>query len=132
MMTLYIVLSAIGGSGLTVALVNNWGKIKLKKMDNSLDEREQFVKELNDLRDQMNKLYKQHYQLIEENTTLKIKVKELEDHVNKKSLLLQELTKYRSFYDKLRDIVDNSNGVQPFTVFENITKLINTHELSSS
>lgn len=132
MITFYIIISALGGSGLTVAIVNTWGKIKVKQIDNALDERQQFVKELNELRDSVAKLYERQYSLMEENVTLKAKVKELEDHVNKKSLLLIELTKYRSTYEKLKELVDEYVATEAELFAEKIKNLIHYHELSSS
>lgn len=131
MITLYIILSALGGSGLTVAIVNTWGKIKIKRIDSSLTERQQFIKELNELRDSVTKLYERQYNLMEENVTLKAKVKELEDHVNKKSVLLNELTKYKNTYSKLKELVENTDeSVSPLGFFFSVKSIVD--ELSSS
>lgn len=71
---LIAILSAVGGSGLTVAAVNLWGNIRLKKMDIAAEERKQFVKEINELRDKMNLLFDEHLKLKEEHHKLKLEL----------------------------------------------------------
>lgn len=114
MMVFYLILTVIGSGGIAVALVNVWGKIKLKQLDLFVEERKHFISELNGLRDSMNDLYKTQYELMAENVELKHKVKELEDHVNKKSLLINELTFYKGKFMQLETIVSefktNNNG----------------------
>ncbi len=132
MMTVYLVLSAIGGGGLSVAFVNAWSQIKLKRTASPLDERAQFIKELNDLRTMVSNLYTQYYQILEENSTLKLKVKDLEDHVSKKSLMLKELGMYKGYHDKLKELVDNCNTTEAVIFIEKVKNLVSEYELSSS
>lgn len=106
MNTLYLILSALGGGGLGVAIVSAWSKIKLKQLDVFVEERQQFIKEVTDLRKQMNELYTQHYQLMGENSALKYKIKDLEDHVNKKSDALKDLTALKGYHKRIKEVLD--------------------------
>lgn len=122
-MVAYLLLSAIGGGGLAVAIVNVWGKIKVKQMDVFVEQRQQFIREVNELRNSMNELYNQQFALMQENRELKLKVKDLEDHVNKKSLLLNEISKYRGYFDQLRDIVKDFNDCDKDAFIKNVITL---------
>lgn len=114
-----LIITAISSSGATVAVVNVWGKIKLKRMDISVGERQQFIKEVNDLRELMNKLYTQHYTIMKENAELKMKVQELEDHVNKKSKILLNL----------KSIIESYSVENPAAFFDRVKNLVNHYEL---
>ena len=76
------ILTAILSCGATVTLINTWGKVKLKRMDIAAQERAQFIREVDMLREQMNVLYKNYYALLKENADLKIEVAELRSKVN--------------------------------------------------
>lgn len=127
MMTIVtILLSALGGGGLAVAFVQVWGKIKLKQMDLFTEERKYFIGELNGLREQMNSLYKQHYDLQGENAQLKQLVQELNDHVTKKSLLINELTFYKGKCHQLDVILsDYKNHNDQLILISKLVELSN-------
>jgi peptidoglycan hydrolase CwlO-like protein len=76
------IISVLIGSGTTVALINTWGKVKLKRLDIASQEREQFVTEVNQLRAQMTELYKEYLDLMRNNAELKIQLEELRKKIN--------------------------------------------------
>lgn len=76
------IISVLIGSGTTVALINTWGKVKLKRLDIASQERAQFVSEVNQLRQQMTVLYKEYLDLMKNNAELKIEVEELRKQIN--------------------------------------------------
>jgi peptidoglycan hydrolase CwlO-like protein len=87
---MYLISLLIGG-GATAAIIKAWSQLKSKRMDIAIQERKQFVKELNDMRNEVNKLYANQNQLMRENGELRIRIKELEGHITHKSGKLNEL-----------------------------------------
>jgi chromosome segregation ATPase len=87
---LITIFSVIFGGGLLAAIVKAFSALT--------QERQFFVKELNEVRDRMSKLYQNQYQLQEENSKLKIKIAELEAHVNYKSEIINKLKEYIKTY----------------------------------
>lgn len=100
MTALYVILSLISGSGATVAVINVYGKLRAKSMDIALEERKQFVAELNQLRSEVNTVYKRLNDVVRENGELKVRVKELEAHITHKSGKLTELKELIEEYQK--------------------------------
>lgn len=114
-----LIITGVCTSGATVAVINGWAKIRLKRMDISVNERQQFIKEVNDLRELMNKLYTQHYKIMSENAELRMKVQELEDHVNKKSKILLNL----------KSIIESYSAENPVAFFDRVKNLVSHYEL---
>ena len=115
-----VLLAILTGSGATVAVINVYGKIRLKRMDTSVGERQQFIKEVGELRGNMNELYKQHYTLMRENSDLKLKIQDLEDHIKKKSKLIRGL----------KSVLDSYSPDTPEIFVERVKNLVSHYELS--
>jgi len=123
MTILQFIATVISTGGVLTAAVTVYGRIKTKQIDAFVTERQQFISELSQLRNQMTELYSQHYKLMAENSDLRTKIRELENHVTKKSNQLKDYKALRNYHQSLSELINGDlNPLQFYTEVRRLTE----------